>query len=378
MRHERHEQVLVTGGAGFIGTHVARDLLEHGYRVRVLDRLVDQVHGDGDGWPAHLPPAAERYRGSVADRRRLREALDGTDAVIHLAARVGVGQSMYEVADYTRTNNVGTAILMEELVEAGVGRLVVASSMSVYGEGAYVDGDGRRVEASPRSGEQLERREWEVAGPSGDALEPRPTPEDEPPDLASVYALSKFDQERLCLMLGEAYDVPAVALRLFNVYGRHQALSNPYTGVLAIFGSRLLNGEPPLVYEDGLQRRDFVHVSDVARAFRLALEADEPPAGERVVNIGSGTSRTVRSVAERMAEAAGVPHLEPEITGRYRRGDIRHCFADVSRANRVLGYEPRVGFREGVAELAEWLVEQEAEDGVEEANRELAERGLVV
>ncbi len=367
--------VLITGGAGFIGARLSAELLDHGYRVRVLDCLHPQVHGPGGGWPAYLPADVERARGRVEDAAALARALDGVRYVVHLAARVGVGQSMYEIADYTRANNLGTARLLEALLNREVDRLVVASSMSVYGEGAYRTADGAQAEAEPRSRAQLRAGRWDPLGPDDRPLVPVPTTESKRPELASVYALSKFDQERLCLLLGEAYGIPTVALRLFNVFGPHQALSNPYTGVLAIFASRLLNGNAPLVYEDGRQRRDFVHVSDVARAFRLALESPRAPG--HVLNIGSGVARTIESVAERLVALLG-PAKEPVITGRYRVGDVRHCFADIGRARRRLGYEPRVGFDEGVAELAGWLQGQEATDRVGEANEELAARGLVV
>lgn len=377
-RPHHRRTVLITGGAGFIGTHLARELVDSGYQVRILDALLEQVHGESPTWPDHLPGAVDRFHAYVQDRGRLREALEGVDAVVHLAARVGVGQSMYRMADYVDGNDLATAVLLEELVDRDLDRLLVASSMSVYGEGAYEDGTGRPVAAARRSQRQLERGRWEALGSRGEALQPVPTGESKQPDLSSLYALTKFDQERLCLIVGEAYGIPTMALRLFNVYGRHQALSNPYTGVLAIFASRLLNGHRPLVYEDGLQRRDFVHVTDVARAFRLALEGPAPEADDRVLNIGSGSAHSIREVGERMAEAMGLPELQPEITGRFRRGDIRHCFGDVTRARRVLDYRPRVAFGEGVDDLAEWLRDQEARDDVSRANRELEERGLVV
>lgn len=369
--------VLVTGGAGFIGAHVTSELLAHGYRVRVLDDLVAQVHGERSDWPSYLEAPVERIRGDVRDSTVLRDALDGVGAVIHLAARVGVGQSMYRIKDYVDTNSLGTAILLGQLIDRKIDRLVVASSMSIYGEGAYMDGRGRPVAGVVRSPDRLHRGQWEARGPRGEALRARPTDETQPPDLASVYALSKFDQEQLCLLIGDAYGIPTLALRLFNVYGRHQALSNPYTGVLAIFGSRLLNGRPPFVFEDGFQRRDFVHVSDVARAFRLALQVPEPPVEDCILNIASGESFTVRDVAIQMAEGMNSPHLQPEITGRFRRGDVRHCFADISRARRVLGFEPVVRFEDGLADLVDWLATQQADDRMASADRELRERGLL-
>ena len=352
------ELVLITGGAGFIGSHLADTLLASGYRVRALDNLTEQVH-EGRARPSYLSSEVDLVVGDVRDATAVGRALEGADAVVHLAARVGVGQSMYEPAEYTSTNELGTAVLCEALAERPMRKLLVASSMSVYGEGT----------GPARTREQLERGDWEPAG--GFA----PTPETKQPELASVYALSKFQQERLCLLFGSAYGVPTVALRLFNTYGPRQALSNPYTGVLAIFASRLLNGRPPLIFEDGLQRRDFVSVHDVAEAFALAL--DSPAADGRVLNVGSGSSVTVLELAERLAAVMGVD-IRPEATGRYRVGDIRHCFADISLARELLGYEPRVELEDGVAELVEWLAGQPAVDRVDAAAEELSSRGLTI
>ncbi|HVM56239.1 MAG TPA: NAD-dependent epimerase/dehydratase family protein [Gaiellaceae bacterium] len=361
--------VLVTGGAGFVGSHLADALLARGARVRALDNLTPQVHGDG-GRPDYLAADVELVVGDVRDPDAVRRALSGVDAVVHLAARVGVGQSMYEIADYTSANSVGTAVLLEALAESPVEKLVVASSMSIYGEGLYRDAAGAEVEPPERTRAQLERREWELPG-----LEPVPTPERKSAGLTSIYALTKYDQERACLVCGEAYGIPTVALRLFNVFGTRQALSNPYTGVLAIFASRLLNDRPPRVFEDGLQRRDFVSVHDIARAFALALERDG--ADGLAVNVGSGRSLTVLEIAENVAAATG-KELAPEVTGEARVGDIRHCFADIALARETLGYEPQVAFEDGLAELAAWLEGQVADDRVDVASGELARRGLTL
>ncbi|HYD75026.1 NAD-dependent epimerase/dehydratase family protein [Ramlibacter sp.] len=371
MRH-----VLITGGAGFIGSHLADELLRSGYRVRVLDPLVAQVHGEDGRRPPYLNPEVELQVGDVCDKEAVGRALQGVDAVFHFAAAVGVGQSMYEIAHYTRTNNLGTAVLLESLMAHPVQRLVVASSMSLYGEGLYRDGSGRVLEAGERSLEQLRRADWELRDAHGGVLEPVPTPESKSPALASIYALSKYDQERMCLLAGRAYNFDTVALRFFNAYGPRQALSNPYTGVLAIFASRLLNGSPPKIFEDGLQQRDFVSVYDVARGCRLALES--PRAAGEVFNIGSGQPQTVRSIAARLARVMGKDGIEPEIVGKYRVGDIRHCFADISRARSLLGYEPQVTLDDGMAELSAWLAGQAAVDKVAQASAELSARGLTV
>ena len=358
--------VLITGGCGFIGSHLADELLRSGARVRVLDSLVEQVHEEC-GRPDYLDPDVELVVGDVRDTEAVREAVSGVDAVVHLAARVGVGQSMYELGEYAGANTHGTAVLLETLLDRPVGRLVVASSMSVYGEGLYLAPGSEPVVDVRRTRAQLEAGEWDPVG----GLEPVPTAESKPPSLSSVYALTKFDQERLCLLFGEAYGLPTIALRFFNVYGPRQALSNPYTGVLAIFASRLLNGRAPLVYEDGLQRRDFVSVYDVARACRLALESE----ATGVANVGSGRSVTVLEIARLLADALD-SDVEPVVTGKFRTGDIRHCFAEITRAREVLGYVPRVELEEGITELVDWLADQQADDRVEAAHGELESRGL--
>jgi dTDP-L-rhamnose 4-epimerase len=367
--------ILITGGAGFIGSHLGDELLGAGYRVRVLDSLVPQVH-EQRARPRYLDDEVELVVGDVRNREVLRKALDGIDAVFHLAAQVGVGQSMYQIAEYTSTNVVGTAVLLEELAERPVERLIVASSMSIYGEGLYRDSAGALVHNADRSRLSLSRAQWEPTDSGGRPLVPVPTPEAKVPSLRSVYAQTKYDQERLCLVVGEAYRVPTVAMRFFNVYGPRQALSNPYTGVLAIFASRLLNRRAPLIYEDGHQRRDFVSVYDVARALRLALEA--PDAEGQAFNVGSGQAASVREIASRMAAVLDVNDIEPKITGTYRVGDIRHCFADISQTRTVLGYEPQMSLDAGLMELACWLSGRKASDRVAEANAELAARGLTV
>lgn len=365
------EKVLVTGGAGFIGRHVCQKLLDHGYDVVIFDAFIDQVHGvTGD---KTLLGDARLVRGDIRDPEMVRTALDGVDAVIHLAAEVGVGQSMYAIERYVGVNDRGTAILMEQLSRAPVRRIVVASSMSIYGEGLYRARDGSIIENATRSFGRGST--WDPVGEDGEPLEPMATPETKRPTLASVYALTKYSQECLTLILAKAHGMESCALRLFNVFGPGQALSNPYTGVLAIFASRFQNGSPPLIFEDGLQRRDFVHVGDVASAFLSALETPEADGG--VFNIGSGRSYTIRGVAEHLAKAMGRTDVQPEILGRARVGDIRHCFADISAARRVLRFAPRQFLENSLGELAEWVRTQRILDRVNEARQELEARGLV-
>jgi dTDP-L-rhamnose 4-epimerase len=348
--------VLITGGAGFIGGHLARELLRAGHRVRALDNLSPQVHGPERRRPPWLDDEVQLVQGDLRDGEAVRRALDGVEVVFHLAAQAGAGQSMHRIGEYISVNTMGTATLLETLAVRPVERLIVASSMSVYGEGWYRDADERVVPGSERRLAELARGVWELRGLSGEPLNPIPTSERKPVSLASVYAVSKHDQERLCLLTARAYGFVATALRLFNVYGPHQALANPYAGALACFAARLLGGRPPLVFEDGRQRRDFVSVHDVARAFRLAMESDD--CDGQVINVGSGQSHTVVEVARRMAEVMGAHELHPVVTGKYRMGDVRHCFADISAARVLLGYRPAVGLDEGLRELAGWLAGQ--------------------
>lgn len=369
------KRVLITGGAGFVGSHVADELLHRGYEVRVFDNFSPQVHGDQEDIPAYLNPEVEIIRGDLTDRSKVRKAVQGIDAVFHLAAAVGVGQSMYEIQKYVSANNLGTAVLLETLIEQPVQKIVVASSMSLYGEGLYKNRRGEVVPAKDRSLAQLKARRWEVLDEDGEELIPVPTPETKSPALASIYALSKYDQERMCLMIGKAYGMSATALRFFNIYGPRQSLSNPYTGVLAIFASRLLNDLPPVIFEDGGQQRDFVSVYDVAQACRLALET--PESDGEVFNIGSGRQFTILELAESMAEVLG-KDIEPSISEKYRVGDIRHCFADIAKAAHVLGYKPKITFEKGLQDLVEWLQEQQPAVAINDAEVELRARGLTV
>lgn len=392
------KSVLVTGGAGFIGSHLVDALVTQGHRVRVFDNLEPQVHGwlhEQRKWPDYCNPDAEYVLGEMRDREVLRRAMQGVDVIFHEAAAVGVGQSMYEIERYVDANTCGTAVLLDILandasIRDRVRKLIVASSMSIYGEGKYECPVHGVVYPKLRPNEQLAARDWELRCPAITSqasrithhesatcnlpLKPLPTDEDKPLYPTSIYAITKKDQEEMCLCIGRAYSIPTVALRYFNTYGPRQALSNPYTGVAAIFSSQLLNHNPPLIFEDGLQSRDFVHVKDVVQANLLAMESD--PADCQVFNIGTGQATTVRDVAEVLSQALD-KEIEPVVVGRFREGDIRHCIADISKARRVLGYVPRVSFEYGMRELAEWVQDQRAEDQVELAERELQKRGLV-
>jgi dTDP-L-rhamnose 4-epimerase len=369
------KRVLITGGAGFIGSHLADALLARGYRVRALDNLSEQVHGANREFPSYLDPEVETVKGDVRDRRDVDRALAGVDAVFHFASAVGVGQSMYEIEKYVDINNRGTAVLLEALLRRPVGKLVVASSMSIYGEGLYRDSAANTCTPRPRSVTRLKAGDWDLKDAREEPLVPVATPESKTPMPESIYALSKYDQEMMCLLFGRAYDVPVAALRFFNVYGERQALSNPYTGVLAIFAARYLNGRPPVIFEDGRQKRDFVHVRDLAAGCVLALES--PAARDEVFNLGGGEAYSVLEIAERLGRVLGKGHIKPQVRGNYRAGDIRNCFADISKASAVLGYRPRIDLETGLKELGQWLEGRMDEDRSETAESELRRHGLV-
>jgi len=368
------KKVLVTGGAGFIGSHLVDDLLRHGDSVRIYDNLTPQVHPAGV--PDYLAREVEFVRGDMRDTDRLREAVRNVDVIFHLAAAVGVGQSMYEIAHYIGVNTQGTANLLQVLLDTRIKieKLIVASSMSIYGEGRYMCSACGEVAPPVRPQRQLLQKEWEVLCPQcGRKLAPVPTDESKPLQCSSMYALSKKDQEEMALLFGRTYDLPVVAMRYFNIYGPRQALSNPYTGVAAIFASRLLNRRAPMLFEDGRQRRDFVSVHDVVQANLLAMERKQ--ANGVALNIGSGEPITIEQVARVLAAALNTT-IPAEVSGKYRAGDIRHCFADISAAARVLGYKPKIRFAEGIRELVKWLGEQSAEDRVAEATQQLGVYGL--
>src|SRR3954469_18422112 len=366
-------RTLVTGGAGFIGSHLVCTLVAQGDDVVVLDSLEPQVHGDQR---PDLPPSVELIVGNVGDAALADQALAGADRVVHLAAAVGVGQSMYEIARYTELNTMATARFLEYVVAQRPMplRMVVASSMSIYGEGEYACEEHGSVAPGPRPEEQLLARAWETACPScGRELKPLGTSEAKPLIPTSIYAINKRDHEEMVLVTGAAYGIPAVALRFFNVYGPGQALSNPYTGVAAIFASRLLNGRPPVIFEDGEQSRDFTHVSDIVQGILLALESDS--AVGHAVNLGTGRPTSVAQVAQVISAGMGL-EIEPVLNQQYRAGDIRHCFADPTEAERVLGFKAKTSFEDGMAELIGWLEEQRANDHVDAATEELLARGL--
>ncbi len=367
------KRVLVTGGAGFIGSHIVDELVARGHSVRIFDALDPQVHKEH---PTHLNKDAEFVRGTVKDREALQKAIQDIDVIFHEAAAVGVGQSMYQIEHYTDVNTMGTARLLDLLVnkEHDVKKLVVASSMSIYGEGEYSCGKCGTVYPDVRPESQFKALDWEVKCPScGDLLAPLPTRETKPLHCTSIYAITKKDQEEMCLVTGKAYGMPTVALRYFNVYGPRQSLNNPYTGVAAIFSSRIKNNNQPIIYEDGLQSRDFVNVKDIAQANMIAMENSRANYG--MFNVGTGKQITILDIANTLTKLYG-KDMQPKIVNNYRAGDIRHCFADISKI-RDLGYEPKVNLEDGMRELVDWGKTVEAEDRSEDAHKELVEKGLV-
>lgn len=383
------EIVLVTGGAGFIGSHLVDSLLIKGYNVRVLDNLEAQVHGDaGENmqWPSYYNKEAEYILGDVRDRDVFCKALREVDVVFHLAASVGVGQSMYKIQHYVDVNINGTATLLdiianEKAIRSRIRKLIVASSMSNYGEGEYVCPIHGLVYPQLRSRHQLDNGQWELLcrlrthenQECGEILQPVPTGETKPLHTNSIYAITKQTQENMCLTIGEAYQIPSVALRYFNTYGTRQALSNPYTGVAANFSSRLINGNTPMIFEDGNQKRDFIHVSDLVRANMLVMNHRE---AQGVYNVGSGKPVTILDVANIIAKHLESP-LRAKVLHEYRVGDIRHCYADISKL-RVLGFRPEVDFELGIQELVSWVKKQEAIDSFDLMKASLAGRGLTI
>jgi dTDP-L-rhamnose 4-epimerase len=371
------ERVLVTGGAGFIGRHLVQRLLTRGYEVRVLDALVEQVHGPGA--QADLPDEVEFIRADVTDFDAVSRAIRDVDRIVHLAAEVGVGQSMYEIRRYVGANAGGTASLLEALIlnRGRVSKVVVASSMSVYGEGAYeCDSCKATRAAGTRDREALQARAWDHVCPvCGGSLRPVPTSEDKRLDPGSVYAISKLDQEWYVLGVTRAYGIPSVALRYFNVFGPGQALNNPYTGLCANVIARLMNDRPPLIFEDGRQMRDFVHVDDIVTANVLALESDK--VNREAINVGSGRATTVLDIAQLICGAMDKPPT-CELANEFREGDIRHCFADISRARAVLGFEPSIEMQAGIEGLVSWVRTQPGiEDHVSALAEALRARGIV-
>ena len=371
------KRVLVTGGAGFIGSHTVDQLIQRGDTVRVYDNLNPQVHGKNAERPKHLHPEAEFIRGDVRDRDHLKKAIEDVELVIHDAAEVGVGQSMYSIDQYISTNVQGTGVLWDILVNEKhkVEKVLVASSMSLYGEGYYRCPEHRKISPKPRPESQLIEGQWEMLCPEcAVPVVSIPTDEDKELDCTSVYAQSKKDQEVYSLMIGKAHKIPTVACRYFNCYGPRQSLNNPYTGAAAIFCSAVKNDSPPLIYEDGHQRRDFIHVRDLVRGKLLLL--DHPDANYDIFNIGTGKPSSILDLADTLIELYG-KKFRPDVIYKFRNGDIRDCYADISKI-KALGFEPELSLRQGLEDLIAWSDTQQAVSRVVDAHKKLVEKGLVL
>jgi dTDP-L-rhamnose 4-epimerase len=367
-------KILVTGGCGFIGSHLVDKLVEEGNRVKVYDMLEPQVHLGRK--PGYLNSHAEYIFADLRSKEKLKKALGNTEVIFHLAAQVGVGQSMYQIEKYISHNVEGTAVLLDLLVNGKnkVKKLIVASSMSIYGEGAYRCKVCGIVYPYPRSTPQLKKRKWEMRCPKCKrGTSDIPTREDKPLLPTSIYATTKRSQEEMCLEVGTAYKIPTVALRYFNVYGPRQSLSNPYTGVAAIFLSRVKNNQPPLIFEDGRQSRDFIYVSDLVDANLLAMRKKE--ADYDFFNVGTGNPHSILDIASTIVSLC-YKDLKPVVLNRFRAGDIRHCYADAAKIKDKLGFKPRITFQEGMKKLILWSEKEKAVDLTGKAQQELKKRGL--
>ncbi len=367
-------KVLVTGGCGFIGSHLVDRLIKEGHRVKVYDILEPQVHLGKK--PSYLNKEAEYIFDDIRNKEKLKETLKDIDIVFHQAAQVGVGQSMYEIEKYVSHNSLGTAILLDLIVNTknNIKKIIVASSMSIYGEGAYECKECGVVCPILRDDEQLKNKDWEMKCPKcNKEVKPQATAEDKPLFPTSIYATTKRSQEEMCLEVGTAYNIPTVALRYFNVYGPRQSLSNPYTGVAAIFLSRVKNDKEPFIFEDGRQSRDFIYISDIVEANILAMNKDK--ANYDFFNVGTGKPHSILDIADTIISLYN-KNLKPEILGKFRAGDIRHCYSDISKISKKLGYKPKVSFEEGMKKLKSWSETQVARDLTEKAQDELKKRGL--
>ncbi len=370
------KNILVTGGMGFVGSHLVDELVQRGHRVRIFDNLDPQVHPNG-ALPDYANPHAEFIQGDVRDYGAFKKALDNIEVVFHKAAAVGMGQSQYAIKKYVDVNTGGTANLLDILANNNhsVKKIIVAASQTSYGEGLYACPEHGIQHPGLRPNDQLENAQWEHKCAScGADMPPAPIPEDTERACYAIYAQTKTHQEDMVLNIGRAYKIPSIALRYFNIFGPRQSLSNPYTGVSAIFISRLKNGKHPVIYEDGKQSRDFISVHDIVQANMLAMEKSE--GDYRAFNVGSGIGTSIEHIALTLANILGVEHLAPHITNNYRHGDTRHSIADISRLKKTLGFQPSVRFQRGMEELVAWSRNREAIDGFAKAQSALQQRGL--
>ena len=371
------QKILVTGGAGFIGSHIIDQLLEKGHQVVVLDNLDSQVH-EGSKIPDYLSKNLEFLKGDVTNKEEFDNALQDIDVVYHEASAVGVGQSMYKISHYMNANCMGTANLLDHLANKNhnIKKVIVAASMSSYGEGLYKCEKCGNVRPSLRSENDVNSGQWEPLCPyCKSQIKPVAITETAKQNCNSIYAIGKKVQEDMVLNVGQTYGIPSVVLRYFNVYGPRQSLSNPYTGVAAIFMSRIKAGNRPVVYEDGLQTRDFVSVHDIAKANVMAME--QKSANYQRFNVGSGIPLTIKSISETLAKLYGKEEIVPDVQNKFRKGDVRHCYADIRKIKSLLNWKPSITFEEGMKEYIEWSKKQESVDMFEKAAQELKEKRLI-
>lgn len=372
-------KILVTGGAGFIGSHLVDALVQKKHDVIVYDNLEPQTHGPDGKIPEYLNKNIRFIQADIRDKDALKSALSDVDVVFHLAAMLGIGQSMYQIERFVDVNSRGSAILLDHIVNSpnNVKKLIVASSNTIYGEGKYHCEDCGSVAPKIRSKSQLALSDWELNCPiCNKKTKPVPTDETKSLDCESIYALTKLDEEKLFMITGKTYGINTTALRFFNVYGSRQALSNPYTGVCAIFSTALLCGNRPIIYEDGKQTRDFVHVQDIVQALMLAMEKKESE--NEIFNVGTGVATSIGESVNILSSMIN-PDIKPDIQGKFRPGDTRHCYADITKIKQKLGYSPKFTFKEGMKELVQWVKLQtgKVEDKSEMVNAELRSKGLL-
>jgi len=369
------KKILVTGGAGFIGSFLVDALVKSGHRVTIYDNLEPQVHPKGI--PPYLNKEAQFIKGDVRDYDNFKKVIVSNEIIYYLAAAVGVAQSQYEIKRYVDVNIGGTSNLLDVLVnnKSSIEKIIVATSMTSYGEGKYLCKKCGNVRPGIRTENDV-KKGWEPSCPVCKSdITPAPTDENAALNAHSIYSLTKMVQEEMILNIGKTYSIPAVALRLFNVFGPRQSLSNPYTGVTAIFISRVKNNHEPVIFEDGLQTRDFISVYDVVRVMEGILETESANYG--IFNIGGGKPITIKDIARKIINALGKKDIQPKITGKFRKGDIRHCYADIHKAQEILEFRPQVSFEGGLADLIAWAKDSTSEDHFDRAAHELIKKKLV-
>jgi dTDP-L-rhamnose 4-epimerase len=366
-------KILITGGAGFIGSHTTDLLIDEGYKVRIVDNLLDQVHQGKK--PLYLNKKAEFILGDVSDKDSWEKWLDGIDVVIHLASMAGLGQSMYKPSDYCTSNVCGTANLFDFLIKnketrKNIKKIIVASSKTIYGEGAYKCIEHGMIFPGLREISQLNKKDFELhCTHCHKAMETIPIPEEKPPNCLSVYALTKYATENIATIFGQTLSIPTVSFRYFSVFGPRQSLSNPYTGVCSIFLSRIINNQQPVIFEDGNQIRDFIYVEDIARANLMAIKKEE---FQGICNVGSGIGQSINQVASTIGAVLG-KKVEPKITQDFRYGDTRNDLSDNSKIEKNLGFKPKISFEQGIKKLVDWSKGSKAMDSFNEAEKERKE-----